>query len=125
MAIKAACALLAAPLGTALGAAAPGRLGVLLAVGAPVAGFLAPDYYLARRTRERIRATRRDLPALLDLLRVAVDAGLAPSQALGAVGERSDSPLAREWAAAAAQVRLGIPLGEALEALRAACPRPS
>jgi tight adherence protein C len=117
MAIKAAGALLAAPLGTAFSAIAPGRLGLLLLVAAPAAGFLAPDLYLARRTRERIRATRRDLPALLDLLRVAVDAGLAPSQALGAVGERSDSPLAGEWAAAAAQVELGVPLTDALETL--------
>jgi tight adherence protein C len=117
MAIKAAGALLAAPLGTAFSAIAPGRLGLLLLVAAPAAGFLAPDLYLARRTRERIRATRRDLPALLDLLRVAVDAGLAPSQALGAVGERSDSPLAGEWAAAAAQVQLGVPLTDALETL--------
>ena len=83
MAVKAATALLAAPLGTAFGTAAPGRLGLLLALGAPVAGFLAPDYYLARRTRERVRATRRDLPALLDLLRVAVDAGLAESRRSG------------------------------------------
>jgi tight adherence protein C len=117
MAIKAAGALLAAPLGTAISAIAPGRLGLLLLVAAPAAGFLTPDLYLARRTRERIRATRRDLPALLDLMRVAVDAGLAPSQALGAVGERSDSPLAGEWAAAAAQVELGVPLSEALETL--------
>jgi tight adherence protein C len=117
MAIKAAGALLAAPLGTAFNAIAPGRLGLLLLVAAPAAGFLAPDLYLARRTRERIRATRRDLPALLDLLRVAVDAGMAPSQALGAVGERSDSPLAVEWAAAAAQVQLGVPLADALDTL--------
>jgi tight adherence protein C len=124
MAVKAAAALLAAPLGTAFGAAAPGRLGLLLAVGMPVAGFMAPDWYLSRRTRERIRATRRDLPALLDLLRVAVDAGLAPSRALGAVGERSDSPLAAEWAGAAAQVQLGIPLAEALDTLTRRLPAP-
>jgi tight adherence protein C len=124
MAVKAAGALVAAPLGTAFGAAAPGRLGLLLAVAAPLAGFLAPDWYLARRTRERIRATRRDLPALLDLLRVAADAGLAPSQALAAVGERSDSPLAAEWAAAAAQVQLGVPLGDALTTLTRRLPAP-
>jgi tight adherence protein C len=124
MAVKTAAALAAAPLGTALGAAAPGRLGLLLAAAAPVAGFLAPDWYLARRTRERIRATRRDLPALLDLLRVAVEAGLAPSQALAAVGERSYSPLAAEWAGAAAQVQLGVPLADALTTLTRRLPAP-
>jgi tight adherence protein C len=124
MAVKALSALAAAPIGTALGAAAPGRLGLLLAIAAPAAGFLAPDWYLARRRRERIRATRRDLPPLLDLLRVAVDAGLAPSRALAAVGERSDSPLAAEWAAAAAQVQLGIPLADALDTLTRRLPAP-
>lgn len=124
MAVKAGTALVAAPLGAALGAAAPGRLGLLLALAGPVAGFLAPDLYLARRTRARIGAARRDLPALLDLLRVAVDAGLAPSQALGAVGERSASPLAAEWAAVAAQVRLGVPLAEALDTLTRRLPAP-
>ncbi|MEA2690217.1 MAG: tight adherence protein [Candidatus Eremiobacteraeota bacterium] len=124
MAVKALSALAAAPIGTALGAAAPGRIGLLLALAAPAAGFLAPDWYLARRRRERIRATRRDLPPLLDLLRVAVDAGLAPSRALAAVGERSDSQLAAEWAAAAAQVQLGIPLADALDTLTRRLPAP-
>lgn len=117
MAVKALCAFAAIPFATAVGSAAPGRLGLLTLVALPVTGFFAPDLYLRRRTRERIRAARRELPALLDLLRVAVDAGMAPSQALAAVGSRSDLLVAREWAAAAAQTELGIPLDAALEAL--------
>src|SRR5207248_11126108 len=110
-------ALLGAPFGAAFGSAAPGRLGILVTVAAPGAGFLAPDWWLARRTRARLRAARRDLPALLDLLRVAVEAGLAPGQALAAVPERSTAPLAREFAAVAQQVQLGVPLSDALDAL--------
>jgi tight adherence protein C len=117
MAIKALAALATAPLGATAATAAPGRLGPVTLVLAPVAGFFAPDLHLRQRTKARIRQTRRDLPALLDLLRVAVDAGMAPSQALAAVGGRSDSPLAREWANAAAQVQLGVPLDTALHRL--------
>ena len=117
MAIKVLGAILAAPLGAAFGSAAPGRLGILATLASPAAGFLAPDFWLARRTRTRLRAARRDLPALLDLLRVAVDAGLAPGQALGAVAERSTAALAREFAAVAQQVQLGLPLTEALDGL--------
>ena len=117
MAIKVLGAILAAPLGAAFGSAAPGRLGILATLASPAAGFLAPDFWLARRTRTRLRVARRDLPALLDLLRVAVDAGLAPGQALGAVAERSTAPLAREFAAVAQQVQLGLPLSEALDGL--------
>lgn len=117
MAIKALAALLATPTGTLMAQAAPGRLGILLTLAAPVAGFLAPDLWLARRTRRRLREARRDLPTLLDLLRVAVDAGLAPSRALAAVAERSQAPLAREWGAVGQQVQVGVPLADALDGL--------
>src|SRR5918992_3825688 len=62
-------------LATLLAAAAPGRLGIALAVAGPVAGFLAPDAWLARRAAGRARRVRAELPALLDLLRVSVEAG--------------------------------------------------
>jgi tight adherence protein C len=117
MAVKVACASSAAVLAVFSAPAVPGRLGLLLLVGAPAAGFLAPDAWLARRIRERVARARRDLPALLDLLRVAIDAGLAPTRALAAVGERSDAPLAGELGAVAREVELGVPLDRALQRL--------
>jgi tight adherence protein C len=116
MAIKALSALVTAPLGAVLATTAPGRLGPVTLVLAPVAGFFIPDLHLRRRTKARIRATRRELPALLDLLRVAIDAGMAPGPALAAVGGRSDALLAREWMRIGGQVDLGVPLAEALDA---------
>ena len=124
MAVKAAAAFAALPLGSVFGALMPGRLGVLVTVAAPAAGFLAPDLWLARRARERISAARRDLPALLDLLGVATDAGLSPARALGAVGERSESLVAAEWAGVARQIEVGVPLGRALETLNRRLPAP-
>jgi tight adherence protein C len=96
-------------------ALAPGRLGVAIAVAGPVAGFFAPDWWLARRAAARARRVRRDLPAQLDLLRVSVEAGLSPVAALGAVGERSTGPLAAEWLTIGREVGLGVPLAEALD----------
>lgn len=124
MAIKALAAVAGAPAGAALGAAAPGRLGVLLTALAPVAGFFAPDLHLRRRASARIRAIRAELPALLDLLRVAIDAGMAPSQALAAVGRRSDALLAREWGRVGDQVELGVPLADALDSSVRRLPAP-
>ena len=124
MAVKALAALACAPVGAALATAAPGRLGPALLAAAPVAGFFAPDLHLRKRTNARVRQARRDLPALLDLLKVAIEAGAAPSQALHAVGERSDAPLAREFARAAAQIHLGEPLAEALAAVTRRTPAP-
>lgn len=124
MAAKIAAAVLAGAASVPLAAVAPGRLGLVLAPAAPVAGFLGPDLWLARLAAERARRVRRDLPALLDMLRVAVEAGSSPAWALRSVGERSDGPLGREWRAVAAQVDVGVPLGEALDALATRLPQP-
>ena len=83
----------------------------------PVAGFLAPDLWLARLAAERARRVRRELPALLDILRVTIEAGGSLAWALRAVGERADGPLAREWGAVAREVALGVPLAAALDGL--------
>jgi tight adherence protein C len=124
MALKALAALTASPVGAALATAAPGRLGPALLALAPGAGFFAPDLHLRRRTTARIREARRDLPALLDLMRVAVDAGMAPAHALATVGRRADALVAREWARVGEQVQLGDSLDAALARLTRRIPAP-
>lgn len=124
MAAKVAAALLLGAGALPLAALAPGRLGVLLALGAPVAGFLAPDLWLSRLAAERARRVRRELPALLDILRVSVEAGGSLPEALRTVGERSDGPLAREWRAVGREVALGVPLAGALAGLEERVPLP-
>jgi tight adherence protein C len=105
-------------------ALAPGRLGLVIAPLAPAAGFLLPDLWLGRLAAERARRVRRDLPALLDILRVTVEAGGSLSWALRAVGDRAEGPLAREWAAVGNEVALGVPLAHALAALAVRLPQP-
>ena len=124
MAAKLAAALVAALAGGTLAASAPGRLGPLIAVGSPLAGFLAPDLWLARLAAERARRVRRELPTLLDLLRVTLEAGSSLAQALRLVGERADGPLAREWRAVGRQVALGVPLEISLETMVEQVPLP-
>ncbi len=124
MAAKLSGAVIAAPPGALLGALAPGRLGPLLVAVAPVGGFLAPDLWLARQTARRATAARRQLPDLLDLLRVTIDGGASLAAALAAVGKRADGPLASEWRAVGRQVELGVPVGEALAVMEARLPLP-
>jgi tight adherence protein C len=124
MAAKLAGAVAAAPFAAILGAAAPGRLGPLVIVATPLAGFLAPDWWLGRRARERARTVRRELPALLDLLRVSVEAGLSPAAALKGVAGHATGPLAAEWATLGREVDLGVPLAVALERSSARLPLP-
>ena len=124
MAAKLAGAGVAALPGVVLGAAAPGRLGWLVVVAAPIAGFLAPDLWLARQAAARATTARRQLPELLELLRVTIDAGASLAAALAAVGERADGPVAREWRAVGGEVALGVPLGEALSGMYRRLPLP-
>lgn len=124
LAAKIAAATASGLMGAALATSAPGRLGLLIVVAAPFAGFLAPDLWLARRAAERARRVRRELPTLLDLLRVTVEAGSSLPQALRLVGDRADGPLAQEWRAVGRQVALGVPLGGALATMVENVPLP-
>ena len=117
MAIKggaAATALLAA---VPLAAALPGRLGPVALATAPAGGFLLPDLWLRRRARRRSVAMAAEMADVLDLLGVAVEAGLSPARALAEVGRRRHGPLAAELKAAAARIALGVPRSEALDTL--------
>jgi len=122
MAIKGAGALVALLAGSPLAAALPGRLPLVAAVALPVGGWFAPDFFLARRIRRRARHMARELPDLLDLLRVSVEAGLPLSRALAEVGRRHNGPLASELDRTASEIALGVPRDDALEALVRRCP---
>jgi tight adherence protein C len=122
MGAKLAGALLAAVAGAVWAPLMPGRLGSALLLAAPVGGFLAPDLWLQRIAARRARRALRELPALLDLLRVTVEAGGSLPEALRAVGERAEGPLAAAWRAAGRQVALGVPLSRALDEMAARLP---
>jgi tight adherence protein C len=124
MAAKLAAALVGAPAGLMLGALAPGRLVLLIVPGTPLATFLAPDVWLGRRAAERARRVRRDLPAMLDLLRVTVEAGAPLTAALSEVGRHASGPLAEEWRAVGSLVELGEPLGRSLDRMSDRLPLP-
>ena len=122
MALK--CGAAVAAFVAALPAAAllPGRLGPAAILAAPAGAFVAPDAWLARATRRRRVAMAAELPEVLDLLHVAVSAGLPALRALGEVGRRRGGPLAAELRGAAARAALGVPRAQVLERLARRCP---
>jgi tight adherence protein C len=124
MALKLGMALAGVFCGVPFGTLLPGRLGIVAIVVSPVAGFMAPDLWLRRRARGRAEAIRRELPAMLDLLRVSVEAGVSLGAALGEVGDRTRGPLAREWRAVGRECALGVPLSESLAGLVRRAPLP-
>ena len=121
MALKAAAVPAALLAGSVVSPVAPGRLGVAVLVLAPAAGFLLPDTWLRARARTRARAMEAEQADVLDLLRVAVGAGLSPWRALAEVGRRHPGTLAGELGAAARRVTLGVPADEALALLARRC----
>ena len=122
MALKGGAALVALAAALPLAAVLPGRLGPVAVLAAPAGAFLAPDAWLARATRRRRAAMAAELPEVLDLLHVAVSAGLPALRALGEVGRRRGGPLAAELRTAAARAALGVPHARALERLARRCP---
>ena len=124
MAAKLAAGATGALAGIGLAGLAPGRLGPLACAGAAVGGFLAPDLWLGAHARGRARRVRRELPAMLDLLRVSVEAGVSLPYALREVGRRTAGPLARAWVALARETELGVPFPAALGRMDRALPLP-
>jgi tight adherence protein C len=122
MAVKVGAALAGLAIAVAALPVAPGRTGLLLLAAAPAAAYLAPDAALRRRTRRRVATIEAELADVLDLLRVAVAAGLTPGRALAEVGRRHRGILAKELARAATRSALGVPRTQAYQELQARAP---
>jgi tight adherence protein C len=108
----------------ALGAApaAPGRIGIAVALGLPAAGFFVPDALLEREARRRRRRLVAALPDALDLLAVSVASGRGPADGLAQLARAGEGPLAEEMRIAVAELSCGSSLSAALSALRARVP---
>lgn len=86
-------------------------LGVVLAL---VAGWVLPNAIVDRRKRERFARIDRELPELIDLLVVTVEAGLGFNASLQVAARRLDGPLGDELRLTLQEQGLGLSTGEAL-----------
>ena len=78
------------------------------ALGLGILGFVYPDIWLKEAVQKRRRRIFRDLPDILDTLRLAVDAGFDLSSALNVVVERGrKGPLLDELELVDREVQLG------------------
>ncbi|MCL6553602.1 MAG: type II secretion system F family protein [Firmicutes bacterium] len=80
-------------------------------------GYLWPELTLRRAILDRQARIVRELPETLDLLTIAVEAGLGLDQALETVATRRVGPLSDEIRAYLDEIRLGRERREALKAL--------
>lgn len=80
---------------------------------APMGAFVARDYRLTRAVRSREEQMTRELPAVAELLALAVGAGESPVAALERVTRGRRGELARELSRAVADARAGQPFARA------------
>ena len=96
----------------------PGRIAVGTLVLLPVIGLLGVQSGLARRVEERQDEIRRDLPDVLDLLSLSVQAGLGLEAAMSLVIDRLPSALGVELALTLREMELGRSRREAFANLK-------
>lgn len=88
--------------------------GILVAIVGAGIGYLAPEFWLGRRIRQRQKLILLSIPDTLDLLTISVRAGLGFDAALAKVTEKIPGPLSEEFRRALAEIRVGKARRDAL-----------
>jgi tight adherence protein C len=84
-------------------------------------GVVVMRYWLSSRIRKRKQAIQKQLPEVLDLLSVSVEAGLGFDAALQRISDRAKGPLIDELNATYREITLGRSRAEALRNFEARC----
>src|SRR6266571_302312 len=88
---------------------------VLGLAGGTVIGYFLPQLWLRQKVNDRRREIQRGLPDAMDLLVIAVDAGLGFDAALARVVEKYKNALSDEFSKVLREVSLGRPRLEAMD----------
>jgi len=83
-----------------------------------IVGPLIPLQWLQKSRQKRQGQIRRDLPDILDLLAISVEAGVGLEGAIEIVGKHFDSPLAHEMSRMLREMELGVSRRIALQNMK-------
>lgn len=103
-------------LGGMIGLGIVGNPAAAIALG--IAGFYVPILLISRMRSRRLHLFSEQLPDALDLLRSALQAGHSFIVALKVVAEEFPDPIAAEFDTVAEEIKLGLPIREALLGLQ-------
>jgi len=93
-----------------------GNLSAFVYIVALGVGYLAPDFWLGRRIKQRQASVRRGLPDVLDLLVICIEAGLSMDQATARSSvelKKAQPALCDELSMVVLEQRAGRPRGDA------------
>lgn len=91
---------------------------VLLVLVGTTIGSVLPGYYLKLKTKARCQQALKELPDVLDLLTVSLEAGLGFDAALSKLISKKEGVLSTEFRRCLEEIRLGKTRREALTGLR-------
>jgi tight adherence protein C len=121
-------ALLSVPAVWLWSSSVAGFSGFIVVVGfvvAVLAGWTAPLSIVQRRSKRRLTEIDRELPELIDLLVVTVEAGLGFSGSLRVSAERLPGALGEELRLTIQEQNMGLSTEESLRNMHARCPTPA
>lgn len=90
-------------------------LAITLVIAGAAAGWIAPLTLVRRKARQRFDEIEGGLPELVDILVVAVEAGLAFNSAMRVAAQRIPGPLGDEMRLALQEQTMGLSTTQALE----------
>lgn len=98
-------------------------LAAVLSIGAGAGGWFAPTYYVELKRRQRMELIDKQMPDMIDLLVVTIEAGLGILASMRVASESMSDPLGQELRLTLQEQRMGLSVGQAIESLgrRADC----
>jgi Flp pilus assembly protein TadB len=90
---------------------------IVMAAASGVGGWFAPVYYVELKRRKRMELIDKQMPDMIDLLVVTIEAGLGILASMRVASDSMSDPLGQELRLTLQEQRMGLSVGQAIESL--------